>query len=374
MNKKKIFIALGVVVIAVIGSLIAGYLIIDQHTHRPINTTGENIHYVEIEIETGMLPGDVNELLSHHGLIRSTATANWIVRLNNWGGIQAGIYSLSQGMSLSDMYGMFIAGRVVEEETIRVTIPEGETLEFIAHAFAEGLGFDENELMVLWSNVAFLEELVDAYWFLTDEIFGEDIIHPLEGYFYPITYFIPVSLDDPKELTHILLDMTEHRIADLRDEIEEHEMTFHDILTFASIIEAETQEDDEMLMVSGVFHNRLEIEKQFQSCATVQYVWPERRTHVTYEMTQVDSPYNTYRNAGLPPGAVNSPSIHAIHAVMNPVDHDYLFFISDMFNCIDGRTHFFTNYTDHSNFRRENLDPSYQAGESMCDPDVQVVN
>jgi len=374
MNKKKLFIILGAVVLLIIGSLITGYLIIDQHTHRPINTTGENIHYVEIEIEAGMLPGDVNELLSHHGLIRSTMTANWIVRLNNWGGIQAGIYSLSQGMSLSDMYGMFIAGRVVEEETIRVTIPEGETLEFIAHAFAEGLGFNEDELMTLWSNEAFLEELIDAYWFLTDEILEANIIHPLEGYFYPITYFIPVSLDDPRELTHVLLDMTEHRIADLRSEIEAHEMTFHEILTFASIIEAETQNNDEMLMVSGVFHNRLDIEKKFQSCATIQYVWPERRTHVTYEMTQVESPYNTYRNIGLPPGAVNSPSIHAIRAVMNPVEHDYIFFISDMFNCVDGRTHFFTNYTDHSNFRREHLDPSYQAGESMCDPDVQVVD
>ena len=374
MNKKRLFIALGIVVIVAIGSLIAGYLIIDQHTHRPINTTGEDLYSIEIEIAAGMLPNDVNELLSYHGLIRNTSTANWIVRLNNWGAIQAGVYSLNQGMSLSDMYGMFLVGHVVEEETIRVTIPEGETLEFIAHAFADALGFDGNELLTLWNNVDFLEELIDDYWFLTDEILAGNIIHPLEGYFYPITYFIPVSLEDLQALTRLLLDMTEHRMVDFRDEIEAHEMTVHEILTFASIIEAETQNVDEMLMVSGVFHNRLEIEKQFQSCATVQYVWPERRTHVTYEMTQVDSPYNTYRNAGLPPGAVNSPSIHAIAAVMNPVDHNYIFFISDMFNCIDGRTHFFTNYGDHSNFRRENLDPSYQAGESVCDPNVQVVN
>jgi len=374
MNKKKLFIALGVVIVVMIVSAIGGYLIIDQHTHRPINTTGENIHYVEIEIEAGMLPGDVNILLSEMGLIRSTMTANWIVRLNNWGNIQAGIYSVNQGMSLSEMYRTFRAGNVVEEETIRITIPEGETLEFIAHALSEELGFSTSELMDLWSDVTFLEELMEEYWFLTDEILASNIIHPLEGYFYPITYFIPASVEDPKILTRILLDMTEHRVADLRGEIEEHEMTFHEILTFASIIEAETQETDEMLMVSGVFHNRLDIEKQFQSCATVQYVWPERRTHVTYEMTQVDSPYNTYQNPGLPPGAVNSPSIHAIRAVLNPVDHAYIFFISDMFRCIDGRTHFFTNYADHSNFRRENLDPSYQAGESVCDPDVQVVN
>jgi UPF0755 protein len=263
---------------------------------------------------------------------------------------------------------------VVIPNTTRFTIPEGWELEFIATRLADTFGHDADELMELWADTDFLTELIGEFWFLTDEILNPIIIHPLEGYFYPITYFIPEGKESPQELTRAMLEMTQDRFSSVRIQIESHDKSFHELLTFAAIIEAETQDVDEMENVAGVFHNRIMSGWLLQTDVTVQYVSPERSFHVTAEMLQIDSPYNTYLNHGLPPGPVNSPSRDALLAAMNPAEHAYFFFISDMFGCVGepGNKNYFTNYEDHRAFYLEFLRPSYDAGQSVCNPDVQV--
>jgi len=363
----------------IVGSVYGAYWFItytiDQHTYVAIDEDASPDDYIILEISPGMRTADVIERLYEAELIRNETIAGLLVRVRGWNVIQAGSYQLYAGLSLEEIFTMFQIGDIIVPNTTRFTLPEGLLLASIAgtlvHVFEDVEVFDHDveELMELWADTDFLNELIEEYWFLTDEILDEDIIHPLEGYFYPITYHVAEGEESPEEITRKMLSMTQTRIAGLRTQIADHDMTFHEILTFASIIEGETQDYNEMENVAGVFQNRLEIEggMKLQTDVSAQYLAPERQVHVTYEMLDDDSPYNTYMNFGLPPGPMNSPSINAINAAMNPADHEYFFFISDMFNCHEGGKHYFRTYPEHAAFRIAYLEPSYLAGESVCE-------
>ena len=104
--------------------------------------------------------------------------------------------------------------------------------------------------------------------------------------------------------------------------------TRNEILTLASIIEAEAPGNDDKLRISGVFYNRLKRNMPLQSDPTVLYALGLHKERVLYKDLDVDSPYNTYRNIGLPPGPINSPGVKSIEAALNPEIHDYLYFVA----------------------------------------------
>jgi len=365
----KFIITLAVIAGIIYGSYVFIMNTIETHSYEAIDEYASEDDYVILEIIPGMRTSEVLEVLYEEGLIRNELIAGALVRIRGWSIIQAGSYQLYAGLSLEEMFSMFQTGDIIVPDTTRFTIPEGLLLEGIAGILEEVFGHDAGDLMELWSDDDFLEELIDEFWFVTEDILDSDVIHPLEGYFYPITYFIPDEEDSPEEITRAMLSMTHDRVAALRSDVGEHDMTFHEILTFASIIEGETQDDSEMENVSGVFYNRMVAEPSIplQTDVSAQYLAPERQVHVTYDMLDVESPYNTYTNEGLPPGPMNSPSINAIRAAMNPAEHEYYFFISDMFNCHEGGKHYFRTYPEHAAFRIAYLEPSYAAGESVCE-------
>jgi len=361
-----------IITLAVIAGIVyGGYLFItqtiDTHTYVPIDEDASIDDYVIFEITPGMRTVDVLGRLYEEDLIRNELIAGVLVRFRGWSIIQAGTYQLYAGLSLDDMFDMFQTGDIIIPDTTRFTLPEGLLLVNIANIIEDVFGHDADELMELWSDTDFLEELIDEFWILNEVILDEDIIYPLEGYFYPITYHIPEEEDSPEEITREMLGMTQNRVAGLRSQIGDHDLTFHEILTFAAIIEGETQDNDEKAMVAGVFQNRLDYPMLLQTDVSAQYLWTERQVHVTYEMLEDPSPYNTYLHLGLPPGPMNSPTIHAINAAMSPAEHNYIFFISDMFNCVDGGKHYFETYPEHAAFRIAYLEPSYEAGHSVCE-------
>ena len=120
-------------------------------------------------------------------------------------------------------------------------------------------------------------------------------------------------------------------------------LSLNQVVTLASIIEREGMLDEERPIISGVFHNRIKINMPLESCATVQFLLGERKENLTYDDLEISSPYNTYRNGGLPPGPIASPGIKSIMAAVNPADVDYLFFVSNG----DGSHTFSVKYEDH---------------------------
>ena len=116
------------------------------------------------------------------------------------------------------------------------------------------------------------------------------------------------------------------------------------MITLASIIEREIKVDDERPLAASVFYNRIAQGMRLQSCATVQFILGERKAKLTNEETQIDSPYNTYINEGLPPAPIASPGMKSIEAAINPAQTDYLFFV---LTGDDGSHTFTSTYEDH---------------------------
>jgi len=360
--------------LAVIAGIIFGAYVlvihtIETHSFVAIDEDASPDDLFTMEITSGMRAGEIIEILHEEGLIRHDLIARLLVRLNSWGRVQVGTYHVYAGMSLEEMFKLFEGGDGeyidVCEANICVIIPEGLEIDQIARLMANheelDLDISRRRLLELWADPEFLAELIEEYWFLTDEILHPDIIHPLEGYFYPIRHEIPLNIEDARDLTRAMLNMTERMFARTRTQMEEHDWSVHQILTFASIIQGETANIPDMAKIAGVFRNRYDADQYpLRSCVTVHYFYPgERQTQVTNEMAATPHPFNTYMNPGLPPGPVNSPQRAAINATLQPEEHDYFFFIGDIFNCVDGETMFSRTYPEHNVLVERYLNSGY---------------
>jgi len=120
-------------------------------------------------------------------------------------------------------------------------------------------------------------------------------------------------------------------------------MTIDEVVTLASIIEREAKTDEDRKLISSAFHNRLKNNMFLQSCATIQYILKERKEVLLYKDLEVQSPYNTYKNPGLPPGPIASPGLKSIEAALYPADTDYLYFFAKK----DGTHVFSRTFKEH---------------------------
>jgi UPF0755 protein len=221
-------------------------------------------------------------------------------------------------MTPVDMLEMIVAGDAVFDE-LTVTIPEGWSLDDIESAFEE---------MGLFERERFQEAVVmgDAYrdYPLLAPLLDDTI---LDGYLFPDTYRIfPAST--PETIVRRMLDNFHRRVTpEILEEITRQGRTLHEVLTLASIVQHESASDEEMAAVAGVFWNRLQIDMRLESDATVNYVLGTSKLQPTFADTEVDHPYNTYENQGLPPGPIGNPGLPAIVAAVSPAEHEYLFFL-----------------------------------------------
>jgi len=383
----KVFLKIIGLLVAV-GIVAAGF--VGHNVHQTITevltvpANEASTEFVRFRIDPGMTRNQIIEELASLGLIANAARVNEAdrnQRIGNrlgigyflgwealdWSRVQAGEYELSPSLSLSEMVQMFVNGDIASARH-RITIREGERMTGIANDFAPVAGLSAEELLATWDDPEFVRPFIDEFWFLTDEILNEELFHPFEGYFRPLTYEFMEEFYTVEDITRTLLNETNREFDAIRQDIETSGYTVQELLAFAAIIQWEAANTEEMNDIAGVFYNRLRDGWRLQSDVGAQYIAEERQVHVTFDMIGVQSGFNTYMIYGLPIGAVSSPSMPAILAALNPTAHGYFFFIGDLFQCIDGKTHFFTNYPDHLAFQQRYLQPGYDAGHAVCPP------
>lgn len=228
--------------------------------------------------------------------------------------LQPGIYEVRPGAAFDHILEKLTTGDVVKA---RLVIPEGWDLRGIAPRLAGATGLPADSVLSLLMDPAQAER------------YG--VPGPtLEGYLYPATYVFPLG----SSLDALLRDLTgRYRRAwtpQMRARADSLGMSEREVVTLASIVEKEAKVWEERPAIAGVYHNRLRRGMRLEADPTVQYAVGEHqrrllRRHI--EETAAD-PYNTYRNPGLPPGPIASPSAGAIAATLNPAEHDYLFFVA----------------------------------------------
>ena len=147
---------------------------------------------------------------------------------------------------------------------------------------------------------------------------------------------------------------------DLRTDIRKSYLSLRDIVNLASMVEREATHKEEMPLIAGVFEKRMQMGMPIQADTTIQYILGAQKKEVTYDDLELESPYNTYLNKGLPPGPVGNPSMDAIRAVIHPVMTDYLYFVADK----EGYHHFTKTYEEHVAMIQK-LNPGEVIGEAQ---------
>ena len=219
----------------------------------------------------------------------------------------------------------------------KLVVPEGTRLDDLAATVEKELKIPAADFMEQAKNASAYEE---AYPFVADAYDGS-----LEGFLFPKTYDVPDGAD-ADAVIRMMLDQFQKELADAGLSADgANGLSLAEIVTIASMIEGETSDPDELAKVSSVIYNRLDQGIALQIDATVVYALGDDYSGgaVTYDDLEVDSPYNTYQNAGLPPGPINSPGIEAIKAAANPADTDYLYYLV---TGDDGKHSFFENYDE----------------------------
>jgi peptidoglycan lytic transglycosylase G len=282
---------------------------------------------VEIPAHRGSL--EVAQILDEAGVIRSPLGFLLLTLVRGSArSLKAGEYEVPQGANALRILAMLEAGQVVQHT---VVFREGYTVAELARSLeSEGVVPAENVLRAS-TNGLFLQTL---------GVPGDS----LEGYLYPDTYQFVKGMTAEEILTKMVARMRERVSADILAAAQARDLNFHQLLTLASIIEKEAVDPSEMPLISAVFWNRLKLEMPLQADPTVQYAVGKERQRLTRDDLMVESPFNTYRRAGLPPGPIAGPSIAAIRAAVNPAPVGYLYFVAT-----DDRRHQFSvTLADHN--------------------------
>lgn len=275
-----------------------------------LNTTTRTTRLI---VHRGMgLEPIVNELL-HNGSINETwpifITCRIIPKLHS---IKPGRYTIPPGMSNFQL--MYYLHSHKPDE-VRITIPEGLALRQIARLLSKNLDMDSTGFMAAASDTRLL---------VKNNISAKNA----EGYLFPGTYnFLWAST--PEEATGFLIGRFRHFYTDtLKKTADSEGLSETSLLTLASIVEAETPLDNEKPLVASVYLNRIKQNIRLQADPTVQYALGGPPRRLFYKDLAVDSPYNTYRHNGLPPGPICNPGSASILAVLNPANSRYIYFVA----------------------------------------------
>ena len=329
---------------------------------------------IEFSIETGTPTKVVIDNLYEKGLIKNNKAAYIFVKLNTFN-LQAGLYELNTNMTLNEILTKINNGEVIDN-TIKIAfieglkidnfepskngnvVEKGIKLKSFAKTISENFPYSEEEVIELVQNKEYLQELIDKYWFLTDDILNDKLYYALEGYLAPNTYYFKEDTT-LKQIIERLLDGTDAILKEHKNDIEKSEYSIHEMITLASIIEKEsgTSVDnsdvkDVKAAIAGVFYNRIKTGEVLGSDVTTYYgakVEMADRDLIKNPYTGVNeidahTPYNTRVISGLPVGPICAPSKKSLEAALKPEQHDYLFFVADK----NGKTYFNKTVDQHN--------------------------
>jgi UPF0755 protein len=279
-----------------------------------------------VEIPIGSSTANIGKELEDKGIINSGQFFKLYTRVKGEGDFQAGVYQLSPSMNLTEIIAALKEGKLFKKPEMTLTIPEGFNVPQIAGEISASTGYEKEEILKVMTDKAFLKELQNKYKNIPDDIYKEGLYYPLEGFLFPATYEFDKKKPELKEIVDKMVEQSSTVIAKYENDIKKSGYSMFEMITLASLIEEESQREEDRKKISGVFYNRLEQDMKLDSDPTVKYARKDFDVQVLYEHLEVDSPYNTYRYKGIPIGPITSPGEKSIEAALKPVKMDELFF------------------------------------------------
>ncbi len=323
MNKRgkslilKLFVANVLVVALGVGILSYG---LDNFAH----TSGPNNDIVELAIKKGQTPKQISHKLEKAGLVSSASKFYWYLRLQARmaKNLQAGYFVLHGKMTPAELVSLLQNGR---KKQISVTVPEGVTKVDIAKLLARAGLSSVDKLISCFESSRTLHSCKIPKVGANGQ---KNMPGGIEGYLFPDTY-----LFDHDETANSIVKRMHKRLNEavtkkMRTRIDELNLSLHQVLTLASIVEKETGVGKERALIASVFFNRLKRKMRLQTDPTMIYGLKDFKGNIKRRHLKIAHPYNTYKIKGLPPGPIASPGKEAIESVLWPAKSKYLYFVS----------------------------------------------
>ena len=289
---------------------------------------------VRITVPPGSSFGAAADSLERAGIVGSSRFFRLYAKVKGQDrALKAGTYDLRRGTAWSQVLDVLTEGRAVSAS---LTVPEGYDLAAIVPLLAERLTVPVESVTAAVSDSALRARLAIP-------------AATLEGYLFPETYSFPVGTSARVAVEAMTAEFERRWRPAWRARLDTLGMTRHQVVTLASIVEKEARVADERPLIAAVYCNRLRQGMLLQADPTVQYALGSHVERVLYKHLEADSPYNTYRHPGLPPGPIASPGAASLEAALYPADVRYLFFVARP----DGRHEFRNSFAEHTQARQQ---------------------
>mgnify|MGYP001694681611 FL=1 len=363
-NKVARNIVLTVLLIVLIGVGVTGFVGYNYFSSALKPIDANSTEYVTVEIPAGSSSKEIGEILEKNGLIKNAQVFNLYSKIRSYGNYQSGYYNLQKSMDLDSIAKQLQEGGTETPQPPvlgKITIPEGYTLEQIAETVTANAAatskknaktpFNKEDFLNKVQDEDFIAKMLAKYPQLLATLPGKDsgVKYRLEGYLFPATYEYGKETT-VEELIDQMLAAMNTNLSQYYSIIESKNLTVNEVLTLASLVEKEGSTDQDRKDIASVFYNRLNQAMPLQSNIALLYAQGKLGKKTTLKEdaeidTNIDSPYNVYKNQGLMPGPVDSPSLSALEATINPSKTDYLYFVA---NVETGVVYFANTYEEHA--------------------------
>lgn len=335
-------ISLAIIIVLAVGA-ISGYLYIASAL-KPADPDNEK--KIAVEIPIGSTTASIGRLLEDNGVIKNATVFKYYIKFNNYSGFQAGKYTFTPAMKLDEIAETLQTGKLVREELFKITVPEGLQLDEIAAVIAKNTSYKKEDIVKKMDDPAYIQQLMKKYpELLTKDLLAKDIKHPLEGYLFPATYPFYEKNPPLDDIIETMIRQTGTVIEEYRAPMKEKKQTVHQLLTMSSLVEKEATAKADRHLISSVFYNRIAADMPLQTDPTVLYALGKHKDRTLYKDLEVDSPYNTYKVKGLPPGPISNAGKSSIEAALNPEKSEFKYFLAEHGN---GEVHFSKTLDEHN--------------------------
>ncbi|MGE6629138.1 endolytic transglycosylase MltG [Bacillus sp. NPDC077027] len=322
-KRKAGIVILSAIAVIIIAAL-SGFLYV-KSALGPVDQKSKQT--VNIHIPNGSSVPRIASILKENGLIKNDQLFTYYAKYKKASGFKAGYFHLKKTMDADKLIQKLTAGGT--DYAFQLVIPEGKQLSDIATIIANQTTYTAKEVTAKLDEKAFIEKLKKKYpKTVTSGIEKQTVKHPLEGYLFPATYPFYDENEPLESIIETMVKQTDHYVKTYEKQMKKKKMSVHAVLTMASLIEMEATEKTDRAKISSVFYNRIEKKMPLQTDPTVLYALGEHKSRVLYKDLEVDSPYNTYRNKGLPPGPIANAGESSWKAALNPEKTNYIYFLA----------------------------------------------
>ena len=286
------------------------------------------------EIKSGESSKEIATNLKKEGLIRNKNVFLFYVKINDIMDIKAGYFNLNKSMSVEQLLDTLRDPSALNTNGVSLLFKEGINMRSVANIISENTNNTAEDVFNKLADKEYISKLYEKYWFITDDIDNENIYYPLEGYLFPDTYIFENKDVSVEEIFKKMLDEEETILNKYKNEIENSNYSVHEILTLASMAEAEATSYEDKQNVISVFENRLNNNMNLGSDVTTYYAVKLDMNERDLMQSEINT-YNPYNTRGpnmegkLPVGPICNPSEQSIKAVLNKTSTDYLYFVAD---------------------------------------------